>query len=140
MAIRNFGLNGRPSGEVGVTNPTVRSSPISDFEQITPPTTFLLGVSYHLFQSSDQHGLTVSGQLTNPNDNAERFDFGAEYTWNDLLVVRAGYQFGLEEASLPSLGFGVIVPGIGPRLRLDYGFSQRDVLGTVHRVGLDVKL
>lgn len=140
VAIRNFGLNGRPSGEVAVTNPDGSIVNISEFEQITPPTTFLLGVAYNVLRNTDGHALTLAGQLTNPNDNAERFDLGAEYTWNDLLIVRAGYQFGVEEASLPSLGFGVLVPGIGPRLRLDYGFSQRDVLGTVHRVGLDVKL
>lgn len=140
VAIRNFGLNGHPSGEVAVTNPDGSTSALDDFEQITPPTTFLLGIAYDLFRTSDQHALTLLGQLTNPNDNAERFDVGAEYTWNDLLVVRGGYQMGVEEATLPSLGFGVIVPGIGPRLRLDYGFSHRDVLGSVHRVGLDVQL
>jgi len=140
VAIRNFGLNGRPSGEVAVTNPDGSADFLDSFEQITPPTTFLLGIAYDLFRTSDQHALTLLGQLTNPNDNAERFDLGAEYTWNDLLVVRGGYQIGVEEASLPSLGFGVIVPGIGPRLRLDYGFTHRDVLGSVHRIGLDVQL
>lgn len=140
VAIRNFGLNGRPSGEVAVTNPDGSADLLDSFEQITPPTTFLLGIAYDLFRTSDQHALTLLGQLTNPNDNAERFDLGAEYTWNDLLVVRGGYQIGVEEASLPSLGFGVIVPGIGPRLRLDYGFTHRDVLGSVHRIGLDVQL
>lgn len=140
VAIRNFGLNGRPSGEVDIANPDGSTETLDDFEQVTPPTTFLLGIAYDLFRASDQHALTLLGQLTNPNDNAERFDLGAEYTWNDLLVVRGGYQMGVEEATLPSLGFGVIVPGIGPRLRLDYGFTHRDVLGSVHRIGLDVQL
>lgn len=140
VAIRNFGLNGRPGGEVAVTNPDGSTALLDGFEQITPPTTFLLGIAYDLFRTSDQHALTLLGQLTNPNDNAERFDLGAEYTWNDLLVVRGGYQIGVEEATIPSLGFGVIVPGIGPRLRLDYGFTHRDVLGSVHRIGLDVQL
>ena len=139
VAIRNFGLNGRPDGEVSVLTGDGETETIDSFEQITPPTTFLLGVAYRLLRASDQHALTVSGQLTNPNDNAERIDLGAEYTWNDILVGRVGYQVGRDEVTVPSLGFGVIVPGIGPRLRLDYGFNHRDVLGSVHRVGLDVK-
>ncbi len=140
VAIRNFGIDGRPQGEVTLAAPDGSAEALDGFEQITPPTTFLLGVAYQLFRASDQHDLTVSSQLTNPNDNAERIDLGAEYVWNDLLVLRGGYQVGRDEATAPSLGFGVIVPGVGPRLRLDYGFSHRDVLGSVHRVGLDVKL
>lgn len=141
VAIRNFGLgNASPSGEVGVLDPDGGTTTLEDFEQITPPTTFLLGVAYDLLRDSDQHALTLAGQLTNPNDNAERFNLAAEYTWSDLLVLRAGYQFGADEMTVPSLGFGLFVPGLGPRLRLDYGFSRRDVLGSVHRFGLDLTL
>jgi hypothetical protein len=65
---------------------------------------------------------------------------GAEYTWNDLLVVRTGYSFGTEEATLPTLGFGVNVPGLGSRgLRADYGYARLDRLGAMHRVGLNVQ-
>src|SRR5690606_10821853 len=75
VAIRNFGLgNASPSGEVGVLDPDGGTTTLEDSEQITPPTTFLLGVAYDLLRDSDQHALTLAGQLTNPNDNAERFN------------------------------------------------------------------
>ena len=140
VAIRNFGLNGQADGEL--ERPTVEGGTVteSEFEDVVPPTLFLLGVSYELLQASAEHDLTVSGQLTNPNDNAEQFNVGAEYVWNDLLSLRGGYRFGAEEATAPSLGFGVAVPGLGDRvLRADYGYARLDRLGASHRVGISAQ-
>jgi len=143
VSIRNFGFQVTPGGEisrVGLDGEVV----VEDFDGIDPPTTFLLGVSYaplRAFGAAEgPHDLTVSGQLTNPNDNAERFNLGAEYIWNETLALRAGYEFGLEEASAPSFGAGIIVPGLGPDLRVDYGFNRFDRLGNIHRIGLNLKL
>jgi hypothetical protein len=140
VAIRNFGLDGRPSGTLDRLVLGSGQVSMDEFESITPPTTFLMGITYNVLRDNPQHALTVSGQLTNPNDNAERFNVGAEYTFNNLLAVRAGYQFGLDEASMPSLGVGFVVPGVGPRVRADYGFNNLDRLGTTHRVGINVRL
>jgi long-subunit fatty acid transport protein len=143
VSIRNFGFEISPGGEIartGLDGEVIEE----DFAGIDPPTTFLLGVSYAPLQAlgmaEGPHGLTVSGQLTNPNDNAERFNLGAEYVWNGTLALRAGYEFGLEEASAPSFGAGLVVPGLGPELRVDYGFNRFERLGNVHRVGLNLKL
>ncbi len=140
IAIRNFGLNGALAGDLtraGLGGDVTES----DFDDIVPPTALLLGVSYDVLRQTAGHALTVSGQLTNPNDNAEQINLGAEYGWNDLLFVRAGYRLGLEEANLPTLGFGVNVPGLGAgRLRADYGYAQLDRLGATHRIGLNVRL
>ena len=141
VAIRNFGLNSALAGDL--TRTTAQGTPVTEstFDDIVPPTTFLLGVSYDVLRQTEGSQLTVSGQLTNPNDNAERLNVGAEYTWNQLLAVRAGYQFGVEEASLPTFGFGVHVPGLGrTRLRADYGFAQLDRLGATHRIGVNLSL
>ncbi|GAB5519008.1 MAG: type IX secretion system outer membrane channel protein PorV [Rhodothermales bacterium] len=141
VAIRNFGLDGTPDGELervvigGVVTET-------DFESITPPTSFLLGMTYDVFQNNPQHSLQVSGQLSNPNDNAESLNAGVEYTWNDLLILRTGYRLGVDEYTTPSFGAGLNVPPfIGNlALRFDYGFTQLERLGTVHRVGLNLGL
>ena len=140
VAIRNFGLNGQADGEI--ERQTVGGETVfeDDFEDVVPPTMFLLGVSYDVLQASTEHDLTVMGQLTNPNDNAEQFNVGAEYTWNDLLMLRGGYRFGVEEASTPSFGFGINVPGLGDRrLRADYGYARLDRLGATHRVGISAQ-
>ena len=142
VAIRNFGLDGTPDGEItrtvlGNEEPVVES----DFESFTPPTTFLMGVTYRLLRGNERNDVQISGQLTNPNDNAESFNLGLEYTWNSLLILRSGYRFGVDEFSVPSFGAGLMLPNLaGVQARFDYGFSQLDRLGTVHRVGLNLTL
>lgn len=142
VAIRNFGFDGTPGGTltrtvIDSTEPAVED----DFESFTPPTTFLMGATYRLFRNNARNDLLISGQLTNPNDNAESLNLGAEYTWNDLLILRAGYRFGVDEYSTPSLGVGLKLPEvINLNTRFDYGFSHLDRLGTVHRVGLNLGL
>ena len=139
VAIRNFGLNGQAEGEI--ERPTVDGGVAveDEFEDLVPPTTFMLGIGYDVIRSAE-HDLTIAGQLTNPNDNAEQFNVGAEYVWNDLLSLRGGYRFGVEEATTPTLGFGVDVPGLGDRsLRADYAFEQFERLGPTHRIGVSLQ-
>lgn len=140
VAIRNFGIgDARPSGEVQVVRTDGTLETIDSFAGIAPPTQFLLGVSYDIMRGQD-HALTLAGQIGNPADNQEQISLGAEYVWNQTLALRAGYQLGVDETSLPSFGVGFMVPDFGgPNLRVDYGFSHRDRLGSVHTVGLDVR-
>ena len=142
VSIRNFGLNGAADGELSRPTDDGGTATVMDFEEIVPPTTFQLGLAYRALRSLDGHALTLSGQLTNPNDNAEQLNVGAEYVWNDLLAVRTGYAFGVEEATTPTFGFGLALPdvtGTGARLRADYGFTRLDRLGATHRVGVGVR-
>ncbi len=139
VAIRNFGFETTPGGSISRTTLDGQTI-VTVFDGAEPPTTFMLGASYRPFASTGQHDLVLSGQLTNPNDNAERYNVGAEYTWNNLLSLRAGYRFGVDEATLPSVGAGLLVPGIGPGLRIDYGFTNLERLGSVHRVGINLRL
>lgn len=144
VAIRNFGLNGTPQGEI--PREVIGDGEVieDEFEGYVPPTTLQMGASYRPFREMDGHDLVLTGQVTNPNDNAEQFNVGAEYIWNDLLVTRVGYRLGAEERSLPSFGFGLNVDDVagvapGTRLRLDYGFARMDRLGSTHRVGVNVR-
>jgi len=139
VAIRNFGLDADPSGNLSRT--TISGETIeTSFEALMPPTSFLLGASYTLLQNNPMNTLVISGQLNNPNDNAESFNIGVEYGWNEILLLRAGYRFGVEEVQIPGIGFGLIIPGIGPTVRFDYGLSSMTRLGTVHRAGLNIEL
>ena len=141
VSVRNFGLDSFTSGEISrnvISDPSILME--NDFESVTPPTTFLLGLSYEALRANAMNDLLLSAQLNNPNDNAENWNFGAEYTWNSLLALRAGYRFGIEEFTVPSFGVGLILPYLGPELRFDYGFSQLERLGQLHRVSLMVAL
>lgn len=141
VAVRNFGLDGSPSGDldrVVLDGDGIETE--SDFESITPPTTFLLGFSYNLFATNPMNDLLVAAQLNNPNDNVENWNVGLEYTWNHLLVLRTGYRFGVNGYTIPSAGIGIRVPVFGPELRFDYGYSQLDRLGDIHRVGINLSI
>lgn len=143
VSIRNFGMDGKPKGEIERTVIGGGGTVVeSDFESMTPPTTFHLGVSYNAFRNDPNNTLLVSGQLNNPNDNAENFNIGVEYTWSRMLALRAGYRFGVEEYSIPSLGVGFIVPGFSETadVRFDYAFTQLERLGNVHRIGVNLGL
>lgn len=141
VSVRNFGVDGTPEGElerqVIATVPRIVET---EFEVLTPPTTFHLGVVYRILQDSPSHALDISGQLNNPNDNAENWNFGLEYGWNRLLYLRTGYRFGIEEYATPSFGVGLRVPVGGPELRFDYGFNRLERLGNVNRFGLNLTL
>jgi hypothetical protein len=139
VAVRNFGLDGEPGGEIARVVLEGEGTLVEDdFESITPPTTFLLGFAYYALQGNPRNDLMLSAQLNNPNDNVENWNLGAEYTWNSLLILRAGYRFGIEEYTMPSFGVGLMIPYLGPTLRFDYGFSNRERLGTIHRFGLNL--
>lgn len=140
VAIRNFAVaDASPTGELERITADGSTETLTAFESIAPPTQFLLGLSYDAVQT-EPHALTLTVQLANPADNQERLSLAAEYTWQRTLALRAGYLLGQDEASLPSFGVGFFVPDFGgPALRLDYGFTHRDRLGPVHRIGLDVR-
>lgn len=139
VMIRSFGLDGRPRGELErlALSGTVIEN---DFESVTPPTTFLMGFTYHPLRNNPQNDIVLSFQLNNPNDNVENWNVGAEYVWNDLLHVRTGYRFGVDEYTAPSAGVGIRLPLAGPDLRFDYGFSQLERLGAIHQVGVNLAL
>ena len=141
VSVRNFGFDGRPEGEL--SRPVIASDPVrieSDFEAMTPPTTFHLGFAYDALQSSPTNRLTVLAQLNNPNDNAEHWNTGLEYAWDEMFFLRAGYRFGIEETDAPSVGMGVKLPLSGRSLGVDYGFNRLERLGNVHRFGLNLSL
>jgi len=141
VAVRNFGLDGTPSGQIERT--IVGADPVAletDFESTTAPTTFLMGITYELLRGSSEHSATVSAQLNNPADNAENWNVGIEYGWQETLWLRTGYRLGVDEASTPSLGVGIAVPGLKQGIRADYGFNRLERLGNVHRFGLNISL
>lgn len=142
VSLRNFGLDAPFSGSLArPSSPGADSSAVTedDFEQITLPTMFLMGISYELLRGNPDHNVMIAGQINNPSDNAESLNLGVEYIWHQFLMLRAGYRFGVEESSLPSLGLGLRLSEIAGVLdaRFDYAFTRRNLLGTVHRIGLN---
>ncbi len=138
VGLSNFGFNTDPAGDLmleTLEGPQV----VNEFESISAPAVFRLGLAWDPVLN-EEHRLTVTGQLNHPTDNNETYGFGAEYAWHSLLHFRAGYLLGLDQAALPSAGFGVWLPRRFGSMRIDYGFSHRANLGGVHRLTLGFSL
>lgn len=104
-----------------------------EFESISPPATFIIGTAYDLLQTNDIR-IVITGQITNPSDNAERLNFGTEFQYLDMFFVRTGYEHGMDEVQMPNFGAGFKVPFGQRSINLDYGFSTRERLGSMHRL------
>lgn len=138
IGLNNFGFDSTPTGET--TRPTLDGPVVeSDFQDISPPTMFMIGAAYDVYENENLN-LLLTGQVTNPSDNAERFSLGSELGFIDKFFVRAGYEFGVEEAIYPTGGVGFKVPFLKNDLAIDYGFSTRERLGNLHRFALKFNL
>ena len=130
VVVSNFGGNVSPAGTVTRQG----QAPVSSFQEFSPPTLFKIGFAFEPYED-ELHRITTSIQLNHPNDNSENVALGAEYAWNSLFFVRAGYKFNVDEEGLTA-GAGIAAPvGIG-RARFDYAFAQFAHLNSVHRVSL----
>lgn len=138
VGVNNFGFDASPSGET--TRITLGGeTKESEFERVSPPTTFTLGAAYDVIKG-DMYNILLTGQLTNPSDNSERLSLGTEFRFMNQFFLRSGYEFGVDEAAFPAFGAGVRVPIVGRYLSINYGFTTRDRLGSLHRVSLLIGL
>lgn len=136
VSVNNFGFDATPSGKT--ERLTLNGNVIEDtFEDVTPPTTFLLGTAYDLF-SNEIFDVTVTAQLNNPSDNAERFAIGAEVGFMNKIYGRTGYEFGVEEIKLPSFGVGVKQEVSGYIIAADVGYTVYERLGNITRFGFNI--
>jgi len=73
-----------------------------------------------------------------PNDNTESLNTGVEWSWQDALALRAGYQTLFQEDSElgATLGFG-LKSGLGrTRFDFDYAWAGHERLDDTHRMTL----
>lgn len=103
------------------------------------PQTFALGVSGYLassknsmFIASDKSRLLYTFELIHPRDYDQQYKMGLEYSFSDMLFLRAGYKINYDVEGL-SLGAGIRLRN----LRFDYAFSDFGAyLSPVQRVTL----
>lgn len=141
VAMRHFGLDAVTGGTIertAIGEPSTITE--TDPASVTPPTTFLMGMRYDVWPQNPDHALRVTTQLMRPNDNAENWNLGLEYTWHQTLTLRTGYRFGIEESRQPAAGVGIRLPSPGPAVQFDYAFHRLERLGAVHRVGVSLGL
>lgn len=138
VGINNFGLDASPSGK------TIRNTPDGEIEEeaqsdLSLPTRFTIGAALDVIEEENSK-LILTGQITNPSDNAEQLNVGAEYIFMNQFFFRGGYEFGIEERKLPSIGGGVKLPFGGRSVSADYAYTNYERLGSIHRISLSFSL
>jgi len=142
VVVSNFGPDVAPSGMATLLDGTT----VTSFQPFSPPTVFKFGIAFEPFQD-ENHRLTTSVQLNHPNDNAENVRLGAEYAWNDWLILRIGLKrtigeplLGIDAKSADdySAGLGVRAPLDLTTVAFDYAYTNFNLLGAVHRFSLSV--
>ena len=102
------------------------------------PLTFRIGVAVDAFDfagGSELNSLMVSVDALHPRDYTERVHVGTEYTYNNLLSLRAGYKTNYDQEGL-SLGFGINYGIAGMDLKVDYAYSAMNIFSGVNRISV----
>jgi long-subunit fatty acid transport protein len=130
VTVSNFGAELAPDGEVIL----IGNRTNSEWQSFAPPTIFRVGFAFEPYES-EEHRVTASIQLNHPNDNSENIVTGAEYAWQKMFFLRAGYKFNVDEQNY-SFGLGLNVPISIAEFTLDYAFTNFELLGSAHRFSI----
>jgi long-subunit fatty acid transport protein len=130
VVVSNFGNQLAPDGEVVLVGKRKKS----DWQSFSPPTIFRIGFAFEPYQTTE-HKITTSLQLNHPNDNSENVSTGVEYNWREIVYIRGGYKFNVEEQNY-SFGAGFHTPISIADFTIDYSFSNFERLGSSHRFSM----
>ena len=83
------------------------------------------------------HKVTITAAVNDPNDNNSQLEFGAQYGWQDMVFLRAGYKSGFDEQNL-SVGLGLKTNLAGTDSRLDFAYAAFGRLGGTSFLSLRV--
>lgn len=125
---------GKPIAGTGV----IASLPTNEFSL---PLLFRAGVAMDVL--GDLGGvkgqkMLVSADFVTLSDNPEKALLGAEYWWEDLIALRAGFQFMSEQYDY-NAGLGLKYETGSFHGTLDYAFSHTKDLGGIHRFGIGMR-
>ncbi len=100
------------------------------------PLIFRIGVATDVLQGTvENQKLNMDFDFSTHSDGPEQYNFGAEYIWNDMASLRAGYAFNQDQ-----LGFGI---GAGFHYKsedfsgvIDYAYNTTKSLGGIHQISI----
>ncbi|MBS1913813.1 MAG: PorV/PorQ family protein [Bacteroidetes bacterium] len=118
----------------GYQNPDVQL----EATEASLPLTFRAGLAADVLEGDEMQKLLVSTEFSTASDRGEFASLGAEYTWNNLLSARAGYQFGSSEAYGISAGLGIRYQTGGFLGQIDYAIRPHKTLGLVNQISASV--
>ena len=106
------------------------------------PLAFSVGLGMNLMDLinkdiSKEHALVLSSEFVHPNDYTDRVNTGLEYTFMNLVSLRAGYETNHDILSW-SGGIGLGTSLGGTRIDVDYSYSHTKYFDGVNRFALNV--
>lgn len=132
MVGRNFG----PDVEFSEYSERIQWPPI----QVRMPMMFALGTAIDVLEGKgdNPHLLTIAGEFIHPNDGPEKLNFGAEYSFMNLLMLRGGYRYNYDEMGL-TLGAGLRVTTFSHTIKVNYALIDFGRFDQVHMftIGLE---
>jgi opacity protein-like surface antigen len=145
-SISNFGtkmqLSGRDATVIyssGAGNENFINSNI-ELDKFDLPLIFRFGISADVIKESATR-LTLGIDAIHPNDNTEYLNTGAEFAWNEIVFLRAGYNslFEVDTEKGLTLGFGLnyrIMEML--KAKVDYAYQDFGRLKGVHYFSIGV--
>ncbi len=106
------------------------------------PLAFSVGLGMNLMDlinkdMSKEHALVLSSEFVHPNDYTDRINTGLEYTFMNLVSLRAGYETNHDILSW-SGGIGLGTSLGGTRIDVDYSYSHTKYFDGINRFALNV--
>ena len=99
------------------------------------PINFKFGASINVVEQVD-HFVTFAAEGWHPSDNLEKYNAGVEYTFKDMVSLRAGGRFNYDVDGLTA-GGGLRLPfNEDQEIRIDYAYQDFGILTEVHRFTL----
>jgi len=124
MVARNFG----PDQNLAGWDEGVQIEPVD----VRMPMDFHLGIGMDFFDDENSpHMLTTVLEASHPNDGPEKVNAGAEYWFQDLIALRAGYKFNYDEEGF-TVGAGLQYGSGSFAGKVDYAFVDFGRLEKVH--------
>ena len=105
-------------------------------EKFPLPINFSMGFSMEALDMGP-HRITTAFVGSHPSDNAERYNIGVEYLFNNILSLRAGYKVNYDNEDF-SFGGGLQTSLGTLAARLDYAYVPFEFLEESHRFSLNI--
>ena len=137
VALRNFGGSSALQGDFLAS--LFNRAPVATLNKNTLPTEFCMGIN-GIAWSKDKQVLRMGIQLNHPNDNAENYRIGLEYTANDRLVIRSGVALQVAGRTWPALGFSAKGRLGRQAIWIDYAATPTAFTGIASVVGMRLPL
>ncbi len=153
MSITNFSTKFKfdgPDLNIDVdTDPVYEGNPDTEARLNTGewslPLVFRLGIMVDLLGPESEimpdpaHRLTLSFDANDPLDHFLRFNAGMEYSFREMLALRAGYRINYDQAGF-SAGIGLDLDLNSLPLNIDYAIVNYGILGVVNQVSIQIGL